>query len=54
MKTYILLLQDGTVGQIHAVCVRIGDSVTVYLHNENGKIIKKTGIVAEILETEDY
>lgn len=43
-----VLLKDGTVGKVDAA--KVGDEVTVSLHDENGMPIEVSGIVEEILE----
>ena len=48
-KMNIVLLTDGTVGKAKDDA-KIGDTVTVDLHDENGNFIKATGVVEEILE----
>ena len=48
MKT--VLLQDQTVGTIDMDDLKVGDNVTVELHDENGMPIEVDGIVEEILD----
>lgn len=43
-----VLLKDGTTGKVDNA--KIGDEVTVSLHDENGMPIQVTGTVEEILE----
>jgi hypothetical protein len=43
-----VLLTDGTTGQVASA--KVGDKVTVSLHDENGMPIEVTGVVEEILE----
>ena len=45
----IVILEDKTRGYIYKPA-KIGDFVTVETHDENGMLIEKSGIVAEILE----
>lgn len=44
----IVLLNDGTTGKVDQT--KVGDFVTVSLHDENGVPIQVPGVVAEILE----
>jgi hypothetical protein len=44
----VVRLSDGTCGEIDTA--KVGQTVTVSLHNENGLPIESTGIVEEILE----
>jgi len=65
MKKYTVRLQEGTVGTIVAhipsdaymeegVLYLLGIYVTVQLKDENGRSIKKTGTVCEVLSEEQY
>lgn len=45
----IVLLVDGTVGRVECPA-SVGDRVTVYLHDENGNPIERTGVVQEVLQ----
>lgn len=45
----IVLLTDGTVGRVTSLA-SVGDRVTVYLHDENGNPIERTGTVQEVLQ----
>ncbi len=45
----IVLLTDGTVGRVERPA-QVGDRVTVYLHDENGLPIERTGVVQEVLQ----
>ena len=46
----IYRLMCGTIGQMNGPVAVPGMKITVQLRDENGNIIFKTGIVAEILE----
>ena len=50
MKTYTVLLEDGTVGKVDREMLHDGDKVTVELNDENGNTNRKTGWTSEILE----
>ena len=50
MKTYTVLLEDGTVGKVEREMLLDGDKVTVELNDDNGNTIMKTGWTREILE----
>lgn len=45
----VVLLTDGTVGRV-ASPARVGDRVAVYLNDENGNPIERTGTVQEVLQ----
>ncbi len=54
---FTVLLQDGTVGIINSDTLDeqssahfIGEIVRVKLHDENGNLIEKDGVLAEVLE----
>ena len=55
---YTVLLQNGTVGTINSDAFSheqsavdfIGEIVRVKLHDENGNLIEKDGVLAEVLE----
>ena len=55
---YTVLLQNGTVGTINSDTFSqeqsaadfIGEIVRVKLHDENGNLIEKDGVLAEVLE----
>jgi hypothetical protein len=51
---YTVELESGTIGNIEAEIVHIGDEVTASLQDENGVPIDDTGIVVEILEEKAY
>ncbi|WP_318366984.1 hypothetical protein [Enterobacter sp.] len=53
MIKYTVLLSDGTVGDICAEVVEIGQEVAVDLHDENGNPISVTRIVEEVLVEQD-
>lgn len=46
---YTVMLKDGTVGNVDCLVVKVGQLVTVDLHDENCVLIQKTGMVDEIL-----
>jgi len=50
MKTYTVLLEDGTVGKVDREILHDGDKVTVELNDENGNTISKSGWVGVIIE----
>lgn len=54
MKTTVYL-QSGTVGEVISTEAEIkeGQTVTVSLHDENGILIKETGVIKEILEIKE-
>ena len=53
MKNTTILLAGGTVGQITGTAdIHLGDTVTVYLADENGNPIAATGTVEDILDVE--
>lgn len=45
----IVLLVDGTVGEIIHGIAEVGETVTVKLHDENGNFIEVAGIVEAVL-----
>jgi hypothetical protein len=47
---YSVLLKDGTVGKLDTLVAKVGNWVTVDLHDENGLPIQVTGEIEEILE----
>ncbi len=54
MNNITILLTSGTVGEIDGTTdINLGDTVTVYLSDENGIPIAATGTVEDILDVED-
>ena len=53
MKNTTILLTSGTVGEIAGTAdIKLGDTVTIYLADENGNPIAATGTVEDILDVE--
>lgn len=45
----IVLLTDGTVGEVTQGAAETGETVTVKLHDENGNFIEVVGVVEAVL-----
>jgi len=50
MTDYTVLLESGTVGEVEANGMEIGDMVRVKLNDENGCQIMEIGFVKSVLE----
>jgi hypothetical protein len=61
MRIFTVRLTDGTIGKIDDASIDfndamefIGDTVTVYLRDRNGRKVEETGELAEVIKTEEF